>query len=195
MNSRGAASSSSSTGGRTTTGSGVAPAYGTGRFYGGGTTVPYRAGTRSTGGIAPFMLGDGLAAIAFWPGAWNHLPYLYPHEQPWHYQNKTSGRDETKPVLCGCGPYQECGCDDNADQAYIDSIIGNGNYGSLNRSLVSIGDVNGTETILINGTLPNGTTASGGTKSPNAAAGRMYMTKGAGWWPALAIAVVMTFFV
>ncbi|KAH8743772.1 hypothetical protein F5883DRAFT_662996, partial [Diaporthe sp. PMI_573] len=189
----GAASSSSSAGGRTATGSGVAPAYGNGRFYSGGTTVPYRAGSRSTGGVVLFMMAGGLQAIAFWPGVWYHLPYLYPHEQPWNYHNQTSDRDEIKPVMCGCAPYQVCGCDDNADQAYIYSIISNGNYGSLNHSIVCLGDVNGTETILINGTLPNGTTASGGRKSPNAAAGLRHVALVAGWWPALVTTAFIVF--
>ncbi|KAH8752758.1 hypothetical protein F5883DRAFT_432946 [Diaporthe sp. PMI_573] len=143
--SHGAASSSSSTGGQTTTGSGVAPAYGNGRFYSGGTTIPYCAGSPSTGGVVPFMLAGRLQEIAFWPGVWHPLPYLYPHEQPWYYHNQTSDRDEIKPVLCACAPYQVCGCDDNGDQAYIDSIIGNGSYGSLNHSIVCLDEVNGTD--------------------------------------------------
>ncbi|KAG6368519.1 hypothetical protein INS49_002729 [Diaporthe citri] len=191
---RGAASSSSSTGGRTTTGSGAAPAYGGGRFYGGGTTVPYRAGSRSTGGIVPFVLVGGLAAYAFWPGVWYHPPYMYPYAHPWNYHNQSSNQNETKPVTCACDPYQVCGCDDNANQTYIDSVVGNGSYNSLNRSLVAIGDVNGTETILINGTLPNGTTASGGTDSPNAAAGLRHLAQAAGWWPLVATAAAMAFF-
>jgi hypothetical protein len=58
-----------------------------------------------------------------------------------------------------------CGCDDNANQMYIDSVIGNGSYSGLDRSLVAVGDVNGTETILLNGTLFKGTTASGRTET------------------------------
>jgi hypothetical protein len=140
------------------------------------------------------MLAGRLQEIAFWPGVWHPLPYLYPHEQPWYYHNQTSDRDEIKPVLCACAPYQVCGCDDNGDQAYIDSIIGNGSYGSLNHSIVCLDEVNGTETILINGTLPNGTTASGGRKSPNAAAGLTHKGLVAGWLPALVTAAVMAFF-
>ncbi|KAJ0100647.1 hypothetical protein J7T55_005403, partial [Diaporthe amygdali] len=189
---RGASSSSpsSSSGGRTTTGSGVAPAYGGGRFYGGGTTVPYRAGSRSSGGIVPFVL----VSVAFWPGVWQHAPYLYPYDYPWNYHNQTSDRDEVKPAICGCEPYQVCGCDDNNDQAYILSIIGNGSYSSLNRSVVCIGDVDGTETILINGTLPNGTTASGGSQPPNTSGGPRHLNGVAGWWQALATAAFVALF-
>ena len=140
------------------------------------------------------MLVGGLAAVAFWPGVWYHPPYLYPYAHSWNYHNQTSDRNETKPVTCGCDPYQVCGCDDNSNQTYIDSVVGNGSYNSLNRSLVSIGDVNGTETILINGTLPNGTTASGGSESPNAAGGLRHMAQVAGWWPLVATAAAMVFF-
>lgn len=190
LSGRGAASSSSSAGGRTTTGSGAAPQYGGGRYYGGGTTVPYRSGSRSTGGILPFVLVGGVAAYAFWPGTWYGAPYLYPYTHPWNYRNQSSNQNETKPVTCACAQDAVCGCDDNSNQTYIDSVIGNGSYNGLNRSLISIGDVNGTETILLNGTLPKGTTASGGTESPNAAA----MAQAAGWWPLVATAAAMAFF-
>ena len=47
----------------------------------------------------------------------------------------------------------------------MNSIIGDGNPSTLNQTLVRVANVNGTDTIFINGTLPNGTTASGGTDS------------------------------
>ncbi|KAH8743881.1 hypothetical protein F5883DRAFT_662724, partial [Diaporthe sp. PMI_573] len=186
---RGAASSTSTTGGRTITGSGPAPQYGGGRYYGGGTTVPYRSGSRSTGGIVPFVLVGGLASYAFWPGVWLHPPYLYPYVHPWTYRNQSSNQNETRPVTCACEPDMVCGCDDNPNQTYIDSVIGNGSFKSLNRSLVAIGHVNGTETILLNGTLPNGTTASSGTESPNATAHLVHCS-----WSLAATAAVMVFF-
>jgi hypothetical protein len=52
----------------------------------------------------------------------------------------------------------------------MNSLIGNGSTSALNQTLIQVNDVNGTSTILINGTLPNGTTAAGGT---SAAAGRV----------------------
>lgn len=64
----------------------------------------------------------------------------------------------TLPVTCLCQYYSACGCDDNNDPTYLDSIIGDGT--NLNNSLVHIGPVNGTETIALNGTLPNGTDTS-----------------------------------
>lgn len=49
----------------------------------------------------------------------------------------------------------------------MNNILGDGSYTALNRSLVTVAIVNGTSTIIINSTLPNGTTASGGSVSPN----------------------------
>ncbi|KUI61487.1 hypothetical protein VP1G_08659 [Cytospora mali] len=192
--SSGRGSSSSSTGGRTTTGSGVSPSYGGGKYYGGGTTVPYRAGSRSTGGISPLPFLFAGSAIAFWPGLWYHPVYLYPYTNHWSYHNESSNQNETKPVQCGCDAYQECGCDDNANQTYVDSVVGNGSYNSLNKTLVTVGNVNGTETILLNGTLPNGTTASGGTESASAGVGLRELAQFAGWWPLVATATAMVVF-
>jgi hypothetical protein len=43
----------------------------------------------------------------------------------------------------------------------LDGVIGDGSYAALNQTVVQVADVNGTSTILINGTLPNGTTDAG----------------------------------
>lgn len=59
------------------------------------------------------------------------------------------------PVTCLCQQYNACGCDDNGNTTYLDTIVGDGT--NLNSSLVHIGPVNGTQTIVLNGTLPNGT--------------------------------------
>lgn len=66
----------------------------------------------------------------------------------------------------------------------MNGIIGNGSYQGLNRTLANVADVNGTSTILINGTLPNGTTASGGTDS---AAPSLRIAEFGGWWVAGAV--------
>lgn len=190
--SSGRGSSSSSTGGRTTTGSGAAASYGGGRFYGGGTTVPYRAGAVSTLGIAPLLfLGVGVTSLAFWPGLWYHPVYLYPYNHTWTYHNETTNANETKPVKCGCDAYQECGCDDNNSTDYVNSVLGTGAYNQLNQSLVTVAPVNGTNTILVNGTLPNGTTASGGSESPSAGVGMRRLAETAGWWPAAMAALAI----
>ena len=60
---------------------------------------------------------------------------------------------------CFCAEYASCGCDgNNTDTDYIESVTNN-------KSIAQLVNVNGTETVVINGTLPNGTTAPGGTDS------------------------------
>ena len=76
--------------------------------------------------------------------------------------------------------YQECGCDDNGNSTFLDSIIGDGTYSALNFSLVNVADINGTSTIVLNGTLPNGTTVSGAMDSFHSA--RM-----SGYWVMVAL--------
>jgi hypothetical protein len=53
--------------------------------------------------------------------------------------------------------YSACGCDNNDDSTYLDSILGNGSASDQNNSLVNVANVNGTKTVVLNGTLPNGT--------------------------------------
>ncbi|RDA91557.1 hypothetical protein CP533_4348 [Ophiocordyceps camponoti-saundersi (nom. inval.)] len=163
---RGAGGSSSSNtaptsniGGTSRGGSGPKPSFGGGRFFGGGGRVPYRAGIASPLGIAPFFLLG--ASLAFWPGVWLHGAHLYPYSYVHHYRNESSGRNETAKVLCGCDRFEECGCDENNDRAFYDGLIGNGSYDALNKSVIDVGEFRGQKTLLINGTLPNGTTIDG----------------------------------
>ncbi|APA10046.1 hypothetical protein sscle_05g048160 [Sclerotinia sclerotiorum 1980 UF-70] len=204
----GVTSSSSSAGGVTKGGSGPRPAYGGGRYYGGGAATPYSAGRPSPLGIAPLFLGLGVLSI--FPGLWLFGAYSYPFHNPYTFRNQsairnstntastsldtrqnsdTTGVTETRPVTCLCAAYSECGCDDNGDASFLDELIGNGSYAALNKTLVNVADVNGTTTILINGTLPNGTTASGGSDS---AAGRT-VAEGMGWWVMIAMVFATCF--
>jgi len=202
-------STSSNTGGATKTGSGVRPAYGGGRYYGGGATQPYRSGGISPLGIVAFPLAFG--ALAFYPGIWLYGAYSYPYHNPYSFHNRTAranntnstttpshalqffglsarqeeGIEQTKNVTCLCAMYQECGCDDNGDTTFLDSIIGDGTYSSLNLSLVNVADINGTSTIILNGTLPNGTTASGGTDDASAAV--RSVVEASGYWVMIAL--------
>ncbi|KAK3341327.1 hypothetical protein B0T25DRAFT_522663 [Lasiosphaeria hispida] len=189
----GRGSSSSTAGGRTTTGSGPAPAYGGGKYYGGGSQTPYKAGSPSPSGIAPFLLIGGIGALAFWPGLWLHGAYMYPYHHPYSYYNSTTKANETKPVTCACDEYAVCGCDENSDTQYINDLIGNGSYPALNNTLITVAKVNNTDTILINGTLPNGTTAAGGDEDPNAGAGLRTLLQNVGWWPVVATVCAMVF--
>ncbi len=54
--------------------------------------------------------------------------------------------------------------------------------------------MNGTNTILINGSLPNGTTAPGGTDDPDSAGqGLRLLLQHAGWWPVVATVCATVF--
>lgn len=150
------------------TGTGVRPAYGSGgRYYGGGATVPYQAGLRSPGGLIAITLLS-IAALAIFEGIWLYPAYIYAYPQPYTFYNASANQNQTKPVECLCEQYQECGCDNNTDPTYLSSLLGNGSVSALNSTLVQVHDVNGTSTILINGTLPNGTTAAGDSSSGSA---------------------------
>ncbi|KAI5864799.1 hypothetical protein GGS23DRAFT_463961 [Durotheca rogersii] len=183
----GRGSPSSNAGGLTTTGSGVRPSYGGGAFYGGGAQQPYRSGLSSPSGIAPFVIaGAGLATIGFVGAAYAHGAYVYPYTNRYYYHNATTNQNETKPVSCVCERYEVCGCDDNGNQTYFNSVIGDGSYENLNKSLVTVAENETTHepTIYIRGTLANGTTAPGGTDDPNAAgANWQALARAAGWWP------------
>ncbi|KAK5992463.1 hypothetical protein PT974_05868 [Cladobotryum mycophilum] len=184
-------SPNSNTGGASRGGSGPRPTYGGGRYYGGGSATPYAAGRRSPiGGILPFALLGG-AALAFWPGVWLYGAYMYPYHHPYIFHNNTSNKNETLDVLCGCGTYDVCGCDENNNTAYFDSLIGNGSYDALNKSLVNVAMVNGTNTLLINGTLPNGTTIDD--PSASAGVGMRTMVEMLGFWPAITAVLVTVF--
>lgn len=74
-------------------------------------------------------------------------------------------------------------------------LIGNGSYAALDKSVIDVANVNGTSTILINGTLPDGTTAPGGTDAPGSAAGDglRALLENAGWWPVVATVAAVVF--
>lgn len=190
----GRGSSGSNAGGRTTTGSGPTPAYGRGgAFYAGGARVPYRAGASSPGGIAPYVVAG--AGLGFLGGAYlvGGSYYMYPYHSQYYYHNATTDSNETKPVVCTCQENGVCSCDDNGDQEYFNSIIGDGSYEGLNRSVVDVvrNETDDRTYIYINGTLPNGTTAAGGTEDPNAGAGLRALVRVAGWWPVVTTALVL----
>lgn len=175
-------SSSSNAGGSTRDGSGRQPSYGRGgAYYAGGASTPYAAGRRSPLGIAPFFLP--LGALAFFPGLWLYGAYGYPFHNQYHYVNQTSHKNESMPVVCVCQQYSECGCDGNNNQTYFESLF-NGTE-PKNTSMVRVVDVNGTEKIYINGTLPNGTTAA----DPSASSATVGATllQASGYWVMAAV--------
>jgi hypothetical protein len=213
-------SSSSNTGGSTKTGSGVTKNYGGGKYYGGGATTPYTSGAKSPLGISPVPVaaGVGIGALAYYPGHYYYGAYAYPYYHPYYFHNRTAhrnstnttktrrdldfpvlrlrqtddtGANETKPVVCLCGMYAECGCDDSGNTTFLDSLIGDGTYANLNLSLVQVADVNGTSTIVLNGTLPNGTTDSGGTENANGAT--RVVAQSGGYWVMIALVMATVY--
>jgi hypothetical protein len=102
-----------------------------------------------------------IAALAIFHGVWLYPAYAYVLPHPYTFYNASAGQNQTKPVQCLCEQYQVCGCEDNNDPTYLSSLLGNGSISALNTTLIQVNEVNGTSTILINGTLPNGTTAAG----------------------------------
>ncbi|OQE30100.1 hypothetical protein PENSTE_c002G04927 [Penicillium steckii] len=176
--SRGSTSSSSNRGGSSSGGSGVAPSYGGGRYYSGGARTPYSAGRASPSArITPFLLP--VAALAFFPGIWLYGAYAYPYSHPYHYHNNTSNHNDTLPVVCLCEEHQECGCDDNNNSTYYEELF-NGTQ-PKNTSNTRVVNVNGTEKIYINGTLPNGTTVDDGTES-SASPAVVTLMHASGYW-------------
>ena len=80
--------------------------------------------------------------------------------------------------------YNACGCDDNGNSTFLDGLVGNGSYDTLNKSLINVVDVNGTRTIVLNGTLPNGTdpsTVSAAEDPDSGAMGRRFL-ENSGFW-------------
>lgn len=175
-------SPSSNTGGATRSGSGRQPSYGRGgAFYAGGASTPYAAGRRSPLGIAPFFLP--LGALALFPGLWLYGAYAYPFHHQYHYVNQTTHRNESLPVVCLCQQYSECGCDGNNNQTYFESLF-NGTE-PKNSSVARVANVNGTEKIYINGTLPNGTTVAD--PSASSASVGVSLLQASGYWITAAV--------
>jgi hypothetical protein len=182
-------SSGSSSGGRTSgstsSGSGTPRSYGGGSRYAGGAAQPYRAGGTPSGwrGPAPLLLGVG--ALALFPGLWlaGAYSYRYNDDRPVTYYNETSGQNETRRVQCLCAENAECGCDDTDDQSYLNEVANDKAVSSVRNN-----------TLYINGTLEEGTTAPG--TSSSAAGGSLTQTllEASGYWPIVAgVAYTMWF--
>lgn len=144
--------------------------------------MPYSSGKKTPGGISPVLLGAGLGVGAFTvfglAGIWYYHVYSYPYTNKWTFHNATTNTTETKPVNCLCQEYSVCGCEDNENLQFQKDILGNGSYEALNKSVVSVADIQGKSTIILNGTLPNGTTAAGGTDDGTGTSGGASDTTG-----------------
>ncbi|KAK3187491.1 hypothetical protein K4F52_003840 [Lecanicillium sp. MT-2017a] len=196
----------SNVGGVSPQGSGPQPRFGGGQFYGGGAKQPFRPGGRARGGAG--LAAGGLlvgSALAFWPGLWLAGAYMYPYHHPYRFHNETTDEEEELPVICGCARYNPCSCDEDGNSTvYLDEIVGNGSYAGLNKSIVNVGKVDdesiealnksvvdvGQKVLLINGTLPNGTTAEDpdaeGADSDAAGNSMKSHLEALGYWPVLA---------
>ncbi len=187
-------------------GSGISPKYGGGKFYGGGAAVPYTAGRRSPLGILPFLLPVVVIA-AYFPGYWAYGAWGYPYSHPYYWRNRTATEErfddrrrsitsrqaqqnnsnnavQVLPVLCLCQQFLVCGCDDNQSDEFLRSILPNDTSDAqVDQTLLRISNVNGTRTIVINGTIANGTTAPGATDTQRSSAsfGRVVL-ESSGWW-------------
>lgn len=144
--------------------------------------MPYTAGARSPLGRAPYFLP--LAALAFFPGLWLFGVYAYAHSDPYRWYNRTSMENQTFPVTCLCQQYSVCGCEDNNNSTYIDSLLNTTDPNNITSAspIVRVAEVNGTTSIFINGTLDNGTTA----PDPNAPELSMApprLLRISGYWP------------
>jgi hypothetical protein len=125
-----------------------------------------------------------VAALAFFPGVWLYGAYAYPYHHPYYYEDETNHHNESMPVVCVCQEYQECGCDDNNNSTYYESLF-NGTQ-PRNTSNTRVVEVNGTEKIYINGTLANGTTAADGSSS-GASASVKTLLHASGHWVTVAV--------
>lgn len=121
--------------------------------------------------------GLGLAGGALAYGA-----YAYPYRHDYNYTDSHSHKEESLPVVCVCEQYMECGCDDNNNSAFYESLF-NGTE-PKNGTNVRVVDVNGTQKIYVNGSLPNGTTV-----AENAAPATVQMAQTSGYLAMAAIAL------
>lgn len=194
-------SRSSNAGGYSSGGTGPAPRYtGTGgkKFYSGGGSAPYRSGSRTPSGLSAVALPAALMGGVF-AGLWlGSLLYMYAWTNPLAWQNPLNARalvlpylnstagnatqqvltvpgggNVTLPVTCLCEENAVCGCDEVHDEQFVAALLQDAaSGGDAAGKTVRLSVVNGTLTVVINGTLPNGTTADGGSDyAAGAAAG------------------------
>ncbi|PQK09873.1 hypothetical protein BB8028_0002g01970 [Beauveria bassiana] len=187
-------------GGTTRAGSGPQPRFGGGQYYSGGSRVPFAAGSTRNGIVPGLLIGS---ALAFWPALWLSGAYMYNYHDPYRFRNESNNnRDEELPVICGCAEGASCSCDDSGNTtATLNELVGNGSYAGLNKSVVTVGTKDGQKVLLINGTLPNGTTAQGdedrdadgnSTESSDSAAVKTAL-ENMGLWPVVLTVVAIVF--
>ncbi|EWC43460.1 hypothetical protein DRE_07570 [Drechslerella stenobrocha 248] len=144
---------STSSGGKTSSGKTSSGKNTYGGKYSGGGTNSYKSGGLSRFGLAPLLLPLAAVALIF-PGLWLYSVYSYHYNTPYRYYNETRQQEQTVPVQCLCMQYSECACDDNGNTSFLDELV------ALNQSnTTNFAEVDGKWTLLINGTVENGTGA------------------------------------
>lgn len=128
-------------------------------------------------------------------GVWLYHVYSYPYNKPWTFYNVTTDSNQTKPVNCLCQEYSECGCDENDNAQFQADILGNGSYAGLNKSVVSVADVDGKSTIILNGTLPNGTTDGESSENSDGFSISHSLMQGGGYWALAAFVSTAVFMI
>jgi hypothetical protein len=68
-------------------------------------------------------------------------------------------------VQCLCAQYNSCGCDEDTNTTALNTLVGDGSVDSNglvrdSNGTLTAARVNGTEVLLVNGTLPNSTDSS-----------------------------------
>jgi len=135
------------------------------------------------------------AALGIFPGLWLYGAYEYDYNHPYNFHNRSdpNSQNESLPVTCLCQQYSACGCDDTNDSTFLDSVVGNGSSADENSTLIHIGIVNGTRTIILNGTLLNGTDMDNSTDNSTSITGstsgttKSFVLEISGFWLAGAI--------
>lgn len=142
-----------------------------------------------------------VAALAFiFPAIWlTSGVYAYSGYGAYHWLGE-DGTNKTANVTCLCQRYSVCGCDPGQDNnTVLAQELTNGDtsgapVNSTNVKVVSFSADN--TTAYINGTLDNGTTASGGTDPSNeseiSAAAQLLVNYGGYWMAALVASLFIT---
>lgn len=170
------------------------PSFAGGRYYGGGAAVPFTAGRASPRGLAPALLPVAAVALIF-PGLWLYGAYAYGYPYGYRFYNQTAAQNETLPVQCLCQEYSVCACDQNDDPEYLNELVGNGSLSAL-ASTARLSAVNGTRTLVLNGTLPNGTTVADPSVEEDSAASSSAnsLLQHTGWTTTIAVVLYMVWF-
>lgn len=115
--------------------------------------------------------------------------HAYPYSYPHRYRKDSN---DTIPVLCLCQEDSVCGCDENNSTDFTEALYQNATgEGDDKYRIAKITDVNGTRTLVVNGTLADGTTAPGGTDSMGGWSRTSVGNKWVGWWPMVVLVVVI----